>query len=402
MEFSESLNNESTTPETKQLSNMLFQHVSQGVFILDHQFRIQNINPYFEKISGFSKEELVGTRFMSRDRNYKTAVVHAAKNVTRTLEADGVFEGEFWTERKNGEEYPAWLHINSVHDDQNRITHYIGIIGDLTERRKSEQRLSYLANYDTLTDLPNRTYFKEHLHQFILQCLEKQLPFGVILLNLDRFRLLNNLLGAKGADQLLKQVAGRLARLKIRTRVIAYLGSDDFGIVFDTSDSDPQQLREAAQTLQQLFDTSFNINGQELTITVSISIANFPEHGQQLDTLFYSAENALKEAKKQGGNTIIFAGTQKQIIPHDRIFLENALRKAVSLSQFEVYYQAKLQPKDKIIIGFEALVRWNHPEKGLVSPLEFISLAEEIGVIGQLGEFVLDQACAQIKGDWVI
>lgn len=391
------INSSKAAAESKMLSAMLFQHVSQGVFILDHQFRIQNINPYFEKISGFSKEELIGTRFMNRDRHYNPTVVQAAQNVTKTLATVGVYEGEFWTQRKNGEEYPAWLHINTVYDDQQRKTHYIGIIGDLTERRKNEQRLSYLANYDALTDLPNRTYFKEYLHQFIVQCIEKQSSFAVLLLNLDRFRLLNNLLGTKDADELLKQVAGRFNSLEIRAGVIAHLGSDDFGIVLEYPENDPQKLKEYGQKLQQLFDAPFNINTQEVIVTISIGIALFPQHAQQVDTLFYYAENALKEAKRLGGNTVLLAATQQDIRPFERISLESSLRKALSTSQFEVYYQTKLHAKHRRIVGFEALVRWNHPEKGLISPIEFIGLAEEIGVIGQLGEFVLDQACAQIK-----
>jgi len=391
------INSNKAAVESKMLSAMLFQHVSQGVFILDHQFRIQNINPYFEKISGFTKEELIGTRFMNRDRHYNPTAVQAAHNVTQTLKTVGVYEGEFWTERKNGEEYPAWLHINTVYDDLNRKTHYIGMIGDLTERRKNEQRLSYLANYDSLTDLPNRNYFKEYLHQLILQRTEQPLPFAILLLNLDRFRLLNNLLGTAEADQLLKQVAGRFSSMEIRTGVIAHLGSDDFGIVFEYPENDPQKLKEYSQRLQQVFDIPFTISDQEVTVTVSIGIALFPQHAQQVDTLFYYAENALKEAKRLGGNTILFAVTQQEIRPFERISLESSLRKALSASQFEVYYQAKIHAKNKRIVGFEALVRWNHPEKGLVSPIEFIGLAEEIGVIGQLGEFVLDQACAQIK-----
>ncbi len=391
------INSIKAAAERKMLSNMLFQHVSQGVFILDHQFQIQNINPYFEKVSGFSKEELIGTRFMSQGRHYSPTVVQAAQNVTQTLEMVGVYEGEFWTQRKNGEEYPAWLHINTVYDNQQRKTHYIGIIGDLTERRRNEQRLSYLANYDSLTDLPNRTYFKEYLHQFILQGIEKQSPFAVLLVNLDRFRLLNNLLGTKDADQLLKQVAARFVSIEIRTGFIAHLGSDDFGIVLEYPENDPQKLKEYSQKLQQLFDIPFGINTQEVIVTISIGIALFPQHAQQVDTLFYYAENALQEAKRLGGNTIIFAATQQEIQPFARISLENSLRKALSPPQFEVYYQAKIHAYNKQIVGFEALVRWNHPERGLISPIEFIGLAEEIGVIGQLGEFVLDRACAQIK-----
>jgi diguanylate cyclase (GGDEF)-like protein/PAS domain S-box-containing protein len=383
--------------ESRNLSTMLFQQVAQGIFILDNQFRVQNVNPYFEKICGFTKEELIGTRFMSRNRSFSPRAVYAALRISKALLDDGEFEGEFSTQRKSGEEYPAWLHINAVFDEQGRKTHYVGILNDLSERRKHEQRLSYLANYDPLTDLPNRTFFKEHLHQFILKRLEVQSTFAVLLLNIDRFRLLNNLLGALGADQLLKQAATRLASLEIRTGVIARLGSDDFGILLEYPEEDPQKLKEYGLKLQQLFETPFHIGGQEVIVTVSIGVALFPLHGKQVDTLFYYAESALKEAKRLGGHTLHFASMQRGIPPLERMSLETALRKALTLSQFEVYYQAKMDARSLKITGFEALVRWNHPEKGLVAPGLFIGLAEEIGVIGQLGAFVLDQACSQIK-----
>ncbi len=311
--------------ETRKLSSMLFQQVAQGIFILDNQFRIQNTNPYFEKISGFSKDELVGTRFMNRERKFSMRAVATAQRVSKQILETGAFEGEVVTQRKNGDEYTAWLQINAVQDDHQRKTHYIGIISDLTERRKHEQRLSYLSNYDPLTDLPNRTFFKEHLHQFIQQHSNSQLGFAVVLINLDRFRLLNNLLGAKGADQLLKQSAGRLASLEIRSGIVARLGSDDFGILLEYPEEDPQKLKEYGLRLQQLFDAPFQIGDQEVTVTASIGVAMFPLHGKQIDTLFYYAESAIKEAKRMSGNTMHFATMRRGITPLDGMGLEIAL-----------------------------------------------------------------------------
>jgi diguanylate cyclase (GGDEF)-like protein/PAS domain S-box-containing protein len=391
------INAEKSAAESRKLSAMLFQQVEEGIFILDSQLRYLNVNPFFERMTGFSSDELLGTRFLSPKRIVTPRAVQWQQKIIRTLETIGEFEGEAVAQRKNNEEYPMWLHINSVYDNQQRKTHYIGIIGDLSERRKNDQRLSYLANYDSLTDLPNRNFFKEHLHQLILHSSERNQTFALLRVNLDRFRLLNDLLGADGADQLLKQVAQRLAGLDSRSGMIARLGSDDFAIMFKYSEDEPQELEEYSQKLLHLFEAPFHVNAQEITITISIGIALFPEHGKQVDTLSNYAENALQEAKRVGGNTIRFAGKQRGIQPLERISLENDLRKALATGQFVVYYQAKSNANNQSIVGFEALVRWCHPDKGIVSPVQFIGLAEEMGIISALGEFVLDQACVQIN-----
>jgi diguanylate cyclase (GGDEF)-like protein/PAS domain S-box-containing protein len=391
------INAEKAAAESRKLSAMLFQQVEEGIFILDSQLRYLNVNPFFERMTGFSNEVLVGTRFLSPSRVLTPRTQQSQQKVLKSLELNGEFEGEGYAQQKDKGELLVWVHINSVYDDHQRRTHYIGVIGDLTERRRNEQRLSYLANYDPLTDLPNRNFFKEHLHQLIQQSIERSNTFALLRLNLDRFRLLNDLLGADGADQLLKQVAQRLTELDSQNGMIARLGSNDFAILFNYSEGSPQELEEYSQKLLQQFDIPFHIDGQEITVSISLGIALFPEHGKLVDTLSNCAENALQEAKRVGGNTLRFAGIQRGIQPLERISLENDLRKALTTGQFVVYYQAKSHAQTQEIIGFEALVRWSHPDKGIVSPVQFIGLAEEMGIISALGEFVLEQACIQIK-----
>ncbi len=204
------INAERLAAEGQKLSSTVFQQVAEGIFILDGKMRYINMNPFFEKITGFSRDELIGNGFLNLNRIFTTRAQQSQQKIIKTLETVGEFEGEAIGQHKNGDEFPMWMHINSIVDEKLRKTHYVGIISDLTERKKNEQRLSYLANYDLLTDLPNRNFFKDHLHQLILQSTEEDSSFALLRLNLDRFRLLNDLLGAEGADQLLKQVAQRL------------------------------------------------------------------------------------------------------------------------------------------------------------------------------------------------
>ncbi|AXI03013.1 putative bifunctional diguanylate cyclase/phosphodiesterase [Aquirhabdus parva] len=391
------INAERLAAEGQKLSSTVFQQVAEGIFILDGKMRYINMNPFFEKITGFSRDELIGNGFLNLNRIFTTRAQQSQQKIIKTLETIGEFEGEAIGQHKNGDEFPMWMHINSIVDEKQRKTHYVGIISDLTERKKNEQRLSYLANYDLLTDLPNRNFFKDHLHQLILQSTDDDSSFALLRLNLDRFRLLNDLLGAEGADQLLKQVAQRLSSYDARTGIIAHLGGDDFAIVLPHTEENQKELEQYCEKLLEVFETPFDIKAQEITVTISVGIAIFPEHGRQVDTISNYAENALQEAKRVGGNTIRFASKQLGIQSLERINLENALRKALSSEQFVVYYQAKFNAATQTIVGFEALVRWNHPTKGLIAPIQFIGLAEEMGIISALGEFVLDQSCAQIK-----
>ncbi len=391
------INAEKLAAEKQKLSATVIQQAAEGIFILNENLTYLTTNPYFEQITGFTTNEMIGKEFFKLGRNTTIRVQQYRQKIVKALESENEFEGEVIAQHKNGQETPVWIHINSIFDEKGKKTHYIGIVSDLTERKKNEQRLSYLSNYDPLTDLPNRNFFKNHLHQLITQSTEDNSSFVLLRINIDRFRLLNDLLGADGADLLLKQVAARLSGYSARTSMIARLGGDDFAMILEHAGENSKDLESYCENLLQLFESHFEIHSQEITLTVSVGVAIFPEHGKQVDTLSNYAENALQEAKRVGGNTIRFASKQLGIQSLERINLENALRKALSGSQFEIYYQAKFNAATQKIAGFEALIRWNHPHKGLIAPVQFIGLAEEMGIISALGEFVLDQSCAQIK-----
>jgi diguanylate cyclase (GGDEF)-like protein/PAS domain S-box-containing protein len=388
---------EKASDERQKLASTVFEQAAEGFVILDKNMIYINVNPYFEKITGYNKKQLIGQEMFSHSSMSLSDEHQSRSKIIKNLHATSQYQGEIQIQSKNGEDIPVWLHINPIFDHNQHKTHYIAILNDLTERKKSEQRLSYLSNYDSLTDLPNRHFFKDHMHQTVLKTLEINTPFALLLLNIDRFRLLNDFLGTDGADLLLKQVAQRICAYDTKASIIARLGSDDFAIMLPYEQDKKEEVEHYCKKLLEIFTEAFEVSSQEITVTISIGVALCPEHGKQVDTLSHKAESAIQEAKKIGGNSLRFANNQDSIQSLERANLENALRKAIANTEFVVFYQPKINAISQLVEGFEALVRWSHPSKGIIPPFQFIGLAEEMGIISALGEFVLDQSCAQIK-----
>ena len=392
------INDEKLVAERLKLSASVFERAAEGIFILDSKLHYLDINPCFEKIMGLSRENYIGTHIFSYQRhNEKIKKQHAL--ILKQLMQTGEFEGEIVEKGANGQELPLWIHINCITNEQNQVTHYIAILSDLTQRKESEQRLSYLSNYDTLTDLPNRNLFKSQLHQLMVNNRDKKDKFALIRLNIDRFRFLNDSLNNEGGDILLKQVAKRLRLINVDALMVARLGSDDFAIIFESFRFRGSDVKSHCKKIMQAFEQPFIVEDQEITITISMGVSMFPEHGRQVDSISNHAEKALQEAKRLGGNTTCFYKQEEHLPMSNRVHLENALRKALLNDEFVVYYQPKFEVNTGKICGFEALVRWQHPEHGLVQPVQFIPLAEETSLISQIGTVVLNKTCQQIK-DW--
>ncbi|MEC7120998.1 MAG: EAL domain-containing protein, partial [Pseudomonadota bacterium] len=390
------INAEKTAAEKIKLSATVFQQAAEGIFILDSKLHYMDMNPRFEQITGYHRDDMIGAHVFNHP-NVSPRVKQQYLKMLKSLVTHGEYEGEIIDQHKNGDDLPLWIHVNGINDDKNRTTHYIGIISDLTQRKKDEQKLSYLSNYDALTDLPNRNLFKSRLHQLILNTASTKEQFALLRINIDRFRLLNDSLGADGADALLQKVAQRLTSFDSHASLIARLGGDDFAIILENIGASRKEMELYCDALMNTFEQPFQIGAQEVIATLSAGIALFPEHGRQVDTLSNHAEKALQEAKRIGGRALRFFNNDVSIQSIEKVNLENALRKALSNDELTVYYQPKIDVKTQSIDGFEALVRWIHPTKGLISPVQFIPLAEETGLISALGEIVLDKSCAQIK-----
>lgn len=390
------INAEKIAAEKLKLSATVFQQAAEGIFILDSKLHYMDMNPRFEQITGYGREDLIGSHVFNHP-NVPPRVKQQYLKMLKSLVTHGEYEGEIIDQHKHGDDLPLWIHVNGIGDDKGRITHYIGIISDLTQRKKDEQRLSYLSNYDALTDLPNRNLFKSRLHQLILNVSSSKEQFALLRINIDRFRLLNDSLGADGADALLQKVSQRLTSFDTQATLIARLGGDDFAIILENVGSNRKELEQYCDNLMKAFEQPFVVGEHEVIATLSVGIALFPEHGRQVDTLSNHAEKALQEAKRIGGRTLRFFNNDVGVQSIEKINLENALRKALSNDELTVYYQPKIDVKTQRVEGFEALVRWIHPKNGLISPVQFIPLAEETGLISALGEIVLDKSCAQIK-----
>ncbi|XID75555.1 EAL domain-containing protein [Alkanindiges sp. WGS2144] len=392
------INDEKIVAERLKLSASVFERAAEGIFILDSKLHYLDVNPCFEQIMGLPRQHFIGTHVFHYHRQpEKIQKQHA--EILKKLMQTGEFEGEIIEKGAHGQELPLWIHINSIRNDKGSITHYIGILSDLTQRKQAEQRLSYLSNYDTLTDLPNRNLFKTQLHQLMMNNRDKKEKFALFRLNIDRFRFLNDSLQNDGGDILLQQVARRLRLINVDALMVARLGGDDFAIIFESFRFRGADVKSQCKKIMQAFEQPFVVNDQELIITVSMGIALFPEHGRQVDSLSNHAEKALQEAKRLGGSTVRYYTKDEQLPASNRVHLENALRKALINDEFVVYYQPKICVKTRGICGFEALVRWQHPEHGLVPPVQFIPLAEETSLISNIGEVVLRKTCQQIK-EW--
>lgn len=387
---------ERISQERLKLVASVLEQAAEGIFILNSELRYIDVNPHYEYLSGYDREQIIGKSLFDLVAQNKAEQRSNHASIIKQLQKIGSYDGEVYAKFMSGKQSALWLHINAVTDDEGRITHYVGIVSDLTERKLQEQRLSYLENYDPLTDLPNRFYYNYQLHQYLVSQKDSIQQMAVIRLNIDRFRPLNEYLSNNGGDELLRQVAQRLRMNNAEALFVAHLNGDDFAIIYEISHIRPSVQRHC-ERIAQAFTTPFNIYGQDYVITLSMGVAFYPDHGRQLDYLNNCAEQALNEAKNLGGNTIHFYSNQSDGLQETGIFLERDLRKAIQNNELIVYYQPKINFSDQRIYGFEALIRWNHPEKGIIPPGLFIPLAEQTSLISDIGRLVIQQTAKQIR-----
>ncbi|PTQ91055.1 putative bifunctional diguanylate cyclase/phosphodiesterase [Agitococcus lubricus] len=387
---------ERETEEKLRLSASVFEHAAEGIYILDHELRYLSVNPRYSQITGFSDGELHGFHIFDERLNSfadKAANYHP---IFERLKAEDEWQGELIDYRKNGQSFPQWLHITTVRDSENTISHYVGIVSDLTQRKESEEKLKYLANYDRLTGLANRNLFRDRLHTAMLRARDQARELALIYIDLDRFRTINDSLGHELGDELLKKVAERISAAATKVDTLARIGSDEFTLIVDQNINRPQ-LESFCEAIIDQLRRPFRVGEHELLLGASIGVSLFPDHGRELQILINHADLALQQAKRMGGNSTRFFSSDVRSVSVEQVTLESALRKAIFRDEFVVYYQPKLCLKTNRIIGTEALVRWQHPTMGLLAPGQFIHLAEEAGLISAIGEIVLDKACRQTK-----
>jgi len=380
--------------EQLRLHARIFEQSDEAILITDAQEKIVSVNPAFTRISGYSAAEVMG----ETPRKFRSGRHDAAffgKMWQRLLDT-GHWQGEIWDRRKDGEIYPKWLSIGSVRNSVDEITHYFSIFTDITDRKRAEGRIHHLAYFDALTGLPNRVQFSRLTDQALMASKRKEGFGAVLFIDLNRFKPINDTLGHVVGDKVLQETANRLRASLRGADVVCRLGGDEFAVgLFEIANR--EHAANVAQKLLATLDDPIVISGRELKLGAAIGISIYPEDGMDTETLLRQADIAMYRAKQTGPDGMAFFSEDMNQRAVDRLNLEAGLRRAIDRDELLLYYQPKVNVESGAIIGAEALVRWRHPERGLVPPAEFVPVAEESGLIVHVSNWVLEAACKQIR-----
>lgn len=377
------------------LATTVYDNIIEGIVITNSDGVIEKVNNAFTQISGYKPEEAIGKnpRILKSDRHPPVFY----EEMWASLLSCGTWEGEIWNRRKNGETYPEWLSINAIKNSEEQTTHYVSLFHDRTQTREQEEKIKYQANYDALTGLPNRQLINDRLTMAIASSRRDDFFLGVLFVDLDDFKNINASQGYYNGDLLLQQVAERLTACCREEDSVARIGGDKFLLIAQClRKKEPAAVRLTERIIASL-KQPFWVKEKPVYINASVGIALFPENGNDIESLRKNAEAAMYQAKIQGKNQFhLFTEELNQAVLR-QIALENDLRGALSRDEFVVYYQPKVDLQTGVLFGMEALVRWNRLKKEMVPPVEFIPIAEEIGVIFSLGQWVLATACRQAR-----
>jgi len=376
------------------MTEKVLESTSEGVILSDANGNILWVNGGFSRISGYSRDEAIGKTTKLLRSGLQGPSFY--KTMWDALLQDGEWAGEIWNRRKDGEAYPEWLTIKAIHDENGQPERYVGVFSDISKHKRAQETIRHLTYYDPVTRLPNRYLFQDRLGQAMERARRSDRRVALVLVSLDRFKTINETLGHQMGDALLREVAQRLTASVRGEDTVSRLRGDTFCCALaelnHTHDANPVINR-----ILDSFASAFDINGHELFITASLGISLFPLDGSEIDDLLQKAESAVNRSKERAENTYHFYTPEMNANSMERLRLETDLRKAVNRGELILYYQPKVEIETGKLVGAEALVRWRHPEYGMVPPARFIPIAEDTGLILPIGSTVLQQACQQLK-----
>lgn len=367
-------------------------NASEGVVITDGRFRVISVNRAFTAITGFGEAEVIGR--VLGNPGVRNADRRTLRRVAKALRREGRWQGEVQNLRKNGESYPMRLSLAGIPEADGSIAHYVGIFSDNSAFRDYENRLKHLASHDLLTALPNRASFEEVVSSAIRRCKANGGRLALLFVDLDGFKTVNDTYGHAAGDALLRTLGQRIQRCLRAGDAVARVGGDEFNVLLDDVGGEKDAAR-LARALLATIGEPVEVDGQSIALSASIGISFYPQDAADVDELVTHADMAMYEAKGRGRNNFQVFSRQISIAMSTRLSLVTGLRHAIELGQLELHYQPHSDLVTGRILGFEALLRWNHPELGSVPPCHFVPLAEEIGVIDAISDWVLRTACRQ-------
>ncbi|TXI47063.1 MAG: EAL domain-containing protein [Methylophilus sp.] len=370
----------------------VFEGSEQGIMVTDARHVILSVNPAFTKMLGFTLDDVKG-----KTPKVLSSGLHDAsfyRNLWQSIAHFGHWRGEIWNRRKNGEVFPEWISISEVKNAAGEVSHYVGTFSDISDLKSAQKEIQYLSSHDALTGLPDIALFRDRLENAISIASAANSKIGLLALNLDNFKFLNDSLGYASGDKLLRLFAERLKACLRDTDSICRHGGDEFIILLNNMQDD-DSISYIVDTLLNEISSPFAFAGSNISTSCSVGVAVYPTDGNDFEKLFGRARKAMSQAKEEGRNTARFF-TEK--LNNDSLHYLNiayGLREALAQHQFELHYQPQISLNSAQVIGAEALIRWQHPQNGLQPPAQFISIAEQTGLIVEIGEWVIEEACRQ-------